>query len=761
MTDQLNKMIQQLNEQQQQAVLRSSGSSLIVAGAGSGKTRVITTRIVNLITQHHVHPGHILALTFTNKAAQEMRERILSCLPGSAYKPTIATFHSFCLQLLKKNISFLPYETFSVLDSQDQLKMIQTIVKKHNLEKRFNVKQLLFNISQYKNQPKNNNDFISAFPDHKLFLEIYNAYQQEKRVSKCLDFDDLILEVVHLLKTNQTFKDLFQSRTRHILIDEYQDTNHTQHDLLKLMCLDKDGYLMIDSVCAVGDEDQSIYSWRGATIHNILTFDQDFPDTKTLKIEQNYRSTQHILDVAHHVIQNNSQRNHKKLWSDKKCVQKTIVLECSSDYQESDAVVGCVEATTKKVPEQTTAVLYRTHYQSRIIEEGLIKASIPYNIIGGIKFYERKEVKDLVSYLRLLSNPFDRISLLRVINCPKRSLGEKFEELMMNTWNVNPFFTFKELLKHLIVKNCISDSKQRAVQSFLDAFEGLDEKSSPTVAINHIITRVAYVSYLKDQFDREEAQTKKDNVYEFIRAVMHFEQGDCKTITQLLDEIALMQDKLNEATDTSCVQLMTLHSAKGLEFDTVIITGLEDGMLPSNPAIQESNIEEERRLFYVGITRAKQRLLLTHAKYRNSFGQTNTQFPSRFLEEIPSNLVFQQSSHRWSKEQFVTYFTSWISSDSTPPMPQNSFAQAYPYPQNTHSNSSYSPLTSAHSTKTFAARPKIATPGSLKALQSVKHPTFGLGIAQKVEKIGLKTYVTVIFNQHGKKKIEASFLTTI
>lgn len=755
MIDQLQSMIQQLNDQQQEAVLRHAGSSLIIAGAGSGKTRVITTRILNLIMQHEVHPTQILALTFTNKAAQEMRERILSSLPTDTYKPMVATFHSFCLQLLKRNIAFLPYETFSVLDSQDQLKLLQTIIKKFNLEKRFNVKQLLFNISQYKNQKENNNDLISGFPDHKLFLEIYNAYQQEKHISKCLDFDDLILEVVKLLKTNQTFKDLFQSRTRHILIDEYQDTNHTQHELLKLMCLNKEGALAVDSVCAVGDEDQSIYSWRGATVTNILTFHKDFPDTKTLKIEQNYRSTQHILDVAHHVIQNNSQRSPKKLWSDKKCIQKTIELECSSDYQESDAIVGCIEAVTKMVPDQTSALLYRTHYQSRILEEGLIKASIPYNIIGGIKFYERKEVKDLIAYLRLMSNPFDRVSLLRVINCPKRTLGPKFEELMLNIWNENPFFNFKELLKHLIQKNCISDSKQKAVQSFLDAFDDIDEKTSPTDAINQIIAKVEYISYLKNQFSKEEAQTKKENVYELVRAITHFEKKTCTTITKLLDEIALMQDKLNKTTNDSCVQLMTLHSAKGLEFDTVMITGLEDGMLPSNPAIQESNVEEERRLFYVGITRARQRLLLTHAKYRNSFGQTNSQFPSRFLEEIPNHLTFKQSSNRWSKKQFTTYFTSWITSPAVPPIPRNSFAQAYPYPNQTINN--------VPTRSSFATKPKInnRAGGSLKRLQSVKHPSFGLGIAQKIERIGDKTYVTVLFSRHGKKRIESSFLKTI
>jgi DNA helicase II / ATP-dependent DNA helicase PcrA len=758
MTDQLQSMIQQLNEQQQEAVLRHAGSSLIIAGAGSGKTRVITTRILNLIMQHEVHPTQILALTFTNKAAQEMRERILSSLPPDTYKPMVATFHSFCLQLLKRNIAFLPYDTFSVLDSQDQLKLLQTIVKKFNLEKRFNVKQLLFNMSQYKNSKQNNNDVISAFPDHKLFLEIYNAYQHEKTISKCLDFDDLILEVVKLLKTNQTFKDLFQSRTRHVLIDEYQDTNHTQHELLKLMCLNKEGALAVDSVCAVGDEDQSIYSWRGATVTNILTFHKDFPDTKTLKIEQNYRSTQHILDVAHHVIQNNSQRSPKKLWSDKKCIQKTIELECSSDYQESDAIVGCIEAVSKIIPDQTSALLYRTHYQSRILEEGLIKASIPYNIIGGIKFYERKEVKDLIAYLRLMSNPFDRVSLLRVINCPKRTLGPKFEELMLNTWNENPFFTFKELLQHLIMKNCISDSKQKAVKSFLEAFEGIDEKTSPTDAINQVVTKVGYISYLKDQFSKEEAQTKKENVYELVRAITHFEKQTCTTITKLLDEIALMQDKLSKTTNNSCVQLMTLHSAKGLEFDTVIISGLEDGMLPSNPAIQESNVEEERRLFYVGITRARQRLLLTHAKFRNSFGQTNSQFPSRFLEEIPNHLTHQQSSNRWSKKQFVTYFTSWITSPGAPPVPRNSFAQAYAYPN--QANTSSTPTRSPFATS--AGKPKMNNrSGSLKRLQSVKHTSFGLGIAQKIERIGDKTYVTVLFSRHGKKKIESSFLKTI
>lgn len=752
MTNSLQSMIEQLNDQQREAVLQHTGSSLIIAGAGSGKTRVITTRILNLVLQHKVNPAQILALTFTNKAAQEMRERILTHLSPDSFKPTIATFHSFCLQLLKKNIAFLPYETFSVLDAQDQQKLLQTIVKKHNLDKRFNIKQLLFHISQYKNQQGADSDLLSGFPDHKIFMEIYNAYQQEKHLSKCLDFDDLIVEVVKLLKTNQTFKDLFQSRTRHILIDEYQDTNHIQHELLKLMCLDKKGTLAVDSVCAVGDEDQSIYSWRGATVHNILTFGNDFPNTKVLKIEQNYRSTQHILDIAHHVIQNNSQRNHKQLWSDKKCVQKTIELECSSDYQESDAIVGCVKAVQKKFPQQSAALLYRTHYQSRILEEGLIKESIPYNIVGGIKFYERKEIKDIIAYLRLIANPFDRVSLLRVINCPKRTLGPKFEELMLNTWNANPLFNFQELLKYLIQQNAISDSKQRAVKSFLDVFEEINLKTSPVDATNQIVTKTAYFSYLKDQYEKDEAQTKKENVYEFVRAVTHFEQNNCKTIPELLDEIALMQDKLNEKTNENCVQLMTLHSAKGLEFDTVIIAGCEDGILPSNPAIQESNVEEERRLFYVGITRAKKRLLLTHAKYRNSFGQTNTQFPSRFLEEIPDHLTFKQTSHRWSPKQFAQYFTSWITSPSTPPIPENNFAQAYPFPGNQQR---------AAKTYSTATKPRFKQAGPMKRMQSVKHATFGLGIAQKVEKVGNKTYITVLFSKYGKKKIESSFLTKI
>jgi len=756
MIDSKEEMLQQLNEQQKRAVLKIDGSSLIIAGAGSGKTRVITTRILNLIKNHEVNPAQILALTFTNKAAQEMRDRILAELPTDSFKPTIATFHSFCLQLLKKNIAFLPYETFSVLDSQDQQKMIQGILKRHNLEKEFNIKQLIFNISQYKNK---NSDSVNAFSDHRLFMEIYNAYKQEKHLSKCFDFDDLILETVHLLKTNQIFKDLFQSRTRHILIDEYQDTNHTQHELLKLMSLNSENQLAIDSICAVGDEDQSIYSWRGATIKNMLTFNNDFPETETLKIEQNYRSTEHILEIAHSIIKNNSQRTYKKLWSDKKSLQKTIELECSSDYQESDAVVGCITAVHKKFPLQTIALLYRTHYQSRILEEALIKASIAYHIVGGIKFYERKEIKDLIAYLRLIANPFDRISLLRVINCPKRSLGPKFEELMINLWNDNPFFNFQDLLKYIITKNCISDSKQKIVQSFLDVFENINEKTSPTEAINQIITRTNYLSYLKDQFEKNEAQTKRENVYEFVRAVSHFEKEHAQTITELLDEIALMQDKLGETTNESFVQLMTLHSAKGLEFDTVIIAGLEDGMLPSNPAIQESNIEEERRLFYVGITRAKERLVLTHAKYRNSFGQTNAQFSSRFLEEIPRHMIFEQSAQRWSKQQFITYFTSWVTSSLTPPVPKNEFAQTFSFSQQEQQSSTVFTRPAPH---TFATKPKtVIRSTGMKPLQTVNHAAFGLGIVQKIEKIGVKSYVTVLFSKHGPKRIESSFLTMI
>lgn len=750
-----------LNAEQQKAVIPAHGSFLVIAGAGSGKTRVITSRITNLILEHNVEPSSIIALTFTNKAAGEMQHRIEQALPHTQTKPIIATFHSYCLRLLKTNRHLLKSETFSIIDSQDQYKLVQNIIKDHGVANIFNTKQLLSSFSSFKmSETLKLNDIAVNVPDHHLqkFMELYNAYESQKRVSNYFDFDDLLYKTYHLFDTNPTFQIQHQNRHRHVLVDEYQDTNTIQHELLKKMTL-INGNVTVDSVCAVGDEDQSIYSWRGATVKNILEFDQEFPNTTIIKLEQNYRSTQRILDIANHVITHNRQRKHKKLWSNETENHTPLQLECLSDLQEAYSITNSIKVLNKTQPLSSIAILYRTHYQSRVIEEALIKDSIPYKMIGGIQFYERKEIKDLIAYMRLVVNPFDKMSFIRIINCPLRGLGAKFEEQFLELWDKNPFSNFLEIARKLIDDNLIAPKQVATVSSFIKFFNDLSDQTSPVEALEQFIKQTEYIVYLQDSFDKAEAQTKKENVFEFIRAAQYAEQIHKATLASFLEDITLMQEHMTGENSADSVQMMTLHSAKGLEFDTVLLSGIEDGIIPSNQSIEHGNIEEERRLFYVGLTRAKKKLLLTYSKYRNTFGQMTVQRASRFLDEIPSHLIQQEEAKHWSKSQFSTFFTQWVTQSTVATnkivKPIKPMIQQYASMPKANFNSIVNPTivtTSKSSSLSF---------GKFKRLQSVKHPKFGLGIIQLIEPKGDKTFVTVHFTSYGKKKIESSFLEII
>ncbi len=810
-----------LNKEQQSAVSPKDGSFLVIAGAGSGKTRVITARITNLILNHGVQPSSIIALTFTNKAAQEMQHRIEQFLPNLRTKPTIATFHAYCLKLLKKNAALLGEHPFTVIDSADGQKLLQSIIKDRGLDKLFNPKQLLPLFSSYKMADTLHLELPVWNMHHaQQFMELYHAYEQQKKLSNYVDFDDLLYKTYHLFESNPQFKQAHLQRHRHILVDEYQDTNLIQHELLKQMTL-LNNNIAVDSICAVGDEDQSIYSWRGATVKNILEFNQEFKNTQIIKLEQNYRSTQHILNIANSVIKNNVDRNHKQLWSASTQQHQPLLLECLSDLQEAYSIAHLINLIAKKEKKSSIAILYRTHYQSRIIEEALIKESIAYKIIGGIQFYERKEIKDLLAYLRLLKNPFDRISFFRAINCPLRGLGEKFEETFLKTWNENPFSTFQEIVSIVINCGLVPVKQIAALQSFVKLFnvdfiKGIDPRVAPTQelrrtskpavsaeavgegwkdeevellssprpakserslghsrdmsvealakseggnpgsslpeltatqALEHFIKQTQYISYLQESFDKAEAEVKRENVAEFIRAAEYFDEHNTSGLSQFLDDISLMQEQIKQDdTAVDRVSMMTLHSAKGLEFPTVILVGLEEGILPSNQSIGQENVEEERRLFYVGITRACHKLLITHSKYRNVYGKMDQQRPSRFLNEIPQHLMIQQEAAHWSKSSFATFFQEWINNQKA------AKAQA-----------TYQSRTT-QTTAAAISKPSIIPSAQqlhIRRLQAVKHPTFGLGIAHHVEEKGDKTIVTVHFTHHGTKKIDSSFLQII
>ncbi len=729
-----------LNPEQKKAVTAANGSYLVIAGAGSGKTRVITARITNLILQHNVEPSSIIALTFTNKAAQEMQHRIQTFLPHLRTKPYIATFHAYSLMLLKKNIHLLDKETFTVIDAQDAQKLITSILKERGVERLFNAKQLLPMFSTIKLSQLLKTELPEWNMHHiQQFIELYNAYEQQKRLSNYMDFDDLLYNTFKLFSSNEAFKEKHLKNHRHILVDEYQDTNTIQHELLKQMTLVHDNFA-IDSVCAVGDEDQSIYSWRGATVQNILDFNKEFKNTQIIKLEQNYRSTQNILDIANNIIRHNTNRNHKQLWSSNTHNHKPLILECLSDLQEAGIIAQLLNILSKKDKRSETAILYRTHYQSRVLEEALLKESIPYKIIGGIQFYERKEIKDMLAYLRLCINPYDRISFFRIINCPLRGLGEKFEENFLHIWNQNPLSTFQEIIKIILEQDLVSTKQRSALEQFAKIFENMPHENV-TKILEYFILQTGYIAYLVDSHEKREAEEKRENVAEFVRAANYFDEHQNTGLSQFLDEIALMQEQIKrEDNSVDCIQMMSLHAAKGLEFKNVILTGLEEGILPSNQSIGQENVEEERRLFYVGITRAQEKLMITTSKYRNVFGKLDEQRPSRFLQEIPSSLAQQQPAAHWSRAGFQTFLQDWIDQ------------------KNTHSKTmnfnKSTPTNTLDTTQTEIS-------SKFKRLQTVKHPTFGLGIAHAIEQKGDKVFITVQFAHHGSKKIDSSFLTIV
>lgn len=733
-----------LNESQQQAVAHETGSVLVVAGAGSGKTRVITARITHLIVNKNVPASSIVALTFTNKAATEMKERIASFLGSRTDLPFVGTFHSYCVQILKKYNDYLPSPFVSILDSDDQQKMIHGILHRYGIQKQFTAKSAAHQISQMKNHTIDPDAPATEYLPHPMLTDILNAYESEKRASKCLDFDDLLLETLRLLKNNSVVRNRFQEKIRHILVDEYQDTNVVQHELLKAMALNNTD-LMIDSVCAVGDEDQSIYSWRGATVANMKHFKTVFPDTKIITIEQNYRSAQPILHLANNAIKNNTCRTPKTLWSEKKGTNRIQKLICLTEYQEARAIAQLLLIAKDKYGLNNVGILYRTHTQSRAIEEALLKESIPYRMIGGIQFYERKEIKDLIAYLKIIANPFDRVSFFRIINTPARGLGDKFESDFYTMWNNEPFSTWRDIINQCITTQILGKAKTATLEKFVTILEDITPTDSISKALDLIITRINYIAYIKDTNEPQDTQMRLDNIKELIEAVKHFENNGTSTIAAFLEEVALMQEQMNKQNrDKHAVSLMTLHAAKGLEFSLVILPGLEEGIIPTTRSLNlNETIEEERRLFYVGITRAKEHLLITHAKNRYSYGQMIDQFPSRFLQEV-QELIPQEECSYWNLTQINQFFAQWLG------VQQKQFSDIYiPTKTTPQPAIKKAPITLEPSTKTV---------GQWKRNQPVKHQKYGIGTIQEIEeKSSGDTYLTIRFKM-SIKKILANFL---
>lgn len=747
-----------LNKEQQKAVKPKYGTLLVCAGAGSGKTRVITARIAHLILNHEVNPESILALTFTNKAAKEMKERVTQFLSyeilnkndtqisPSGTLPFVGTFHSYCLRLLKQYGHLVSLTQFSLLDEIDKDKILKTILQKTGLAKKITSRQASSSISRIKNEIAFLNQ-PSLFDIEPYLNDLYHHYEQEKKKAFCLDFDDLLIYALELFSKNPSFKEKFQKTIRHVLVDEYQDTNTVQHALLKAITLDTSHKFCLDSLCAVGDEDQSIYSWRGATVSNIINFNKDYPDCISITIDQNYRSVQPILHLANSVITHNTYRNPKQLWSNKEGSDRIRILTCASSSQEAYATGQFLKTLSTKKDLNSCAILYRSHYQSRALEEALIRNTIPYKVIGGIQFYERQEIKDLIAYLKLIVNPHDRIAFGRIINTPSRGLGEKFEELFYSLWDEHPLESFKQIGKIIIENSMVTRLKQNALDSFLDLFNNLTPSTLTSLALQAILEKTSYNSFLEKNYEKEEALTKKENIKELLNSITYFENQSSKTVTDFLDEVSLLQE-LNEAAQDNhnYVKLMTLHAAKGLEFNNVILTGLEEGVLPSARSLYSPDaLEEERRLLYVGLTRACERLLITHTRYRYTYGTVTDQRPSRFLEELDKNYSLHDDSSYWKNEQFVYYFNNWLKYS----------------PNSDSATLCHNPSINNNPTNNVSSAPADtiqASKAQWHKNQRVKHPIFGIGIIEKVEKKQNKDiFITARFNKETKK-IAAQYL---
>jgi len=754
----------ELNESQRKAVICSRGPILVTACAGSGKTRVITARIAHMIGEGGIEPSSIVALTFTNKAAREMKERIAKFLGKEQELPFVGTFHSYCLRLLKQNNYELEWPFFSIFDEEDQRKTVQAILTRNNLQKQMSPRNALYQISQVKNNVLDPDVDVSAKFNHPLMHEIFQAYEHEKRASRAFDFDDLLLEVLRLFNKKASFKKSFQEEVAHVLVDEYQDTNLVQHELLKQMT--KQGNKIVaESICVVGDEDQSIYSWRGATVANIGNFQKDFPKTKLIKIEQNYRSVQPILDVANAVIKQNTNRIEKKIWSGKEASDRIRLLSCLSEYQEAGSVAQFIKSVRRKDESKSVAVLYRTHAQSRVLEEQLIRQSLPYKIIGGLQFYERKEIKDLLAYLRLVVNPFDRTAFFRIINTPTRGLGAKFEEQFYTQWHDEPFLSFSQIAQRLIDAGVVKGIKKATVERFVRLFEGLSPTDTTRKATEQFVERTGFIQHIKDAYEGEEARSRIDNIRELLDAMSHFEATGTNTIALFLEEVALMQERTGKLGDErEAVLLMTLHAAKGLEFDSVVVAGLEEGLLPSSRALNEDEaLEEERRLFYVGITRARERLLLTRAKYRYTYGQMTDQLPSRFLNDLPYGVVKQEDGSSWGEAQIAGHFVGWLGiRERSTVFTAASFARPAGAGEVAKQRARKSILSK------FINNPKVSSHvsspnksvGAWRKNRTVKHTKYGIGLIQQVEQKGDKTYVTVKF-KIGSKKIVSQYLQLV
>lgn len=722
----MNSLVKNMNTEQSEAVRTTEGPLLIMAGAGSGKTRVLTHRIAYLLDEKDVSPYNILAITFTNKAAKEMKARVEQLVGEEAQVIWMSTFHSMCVRILRRDADRIGIErNFTIIDPTDQKSVIKDVLKNENIDsKRFEPRMFIGAISNLKNELKTPEDAQNEANDYhsQMVATVYKGYQRQLSRNEALDFDDLIMTTINLFERVPEALEYYQNKFQYIHVDEYQDTNKAQYTLIKLLAN------KFKNLCVVGDSDQSIYGWRGADIQNILSFEEDYPNAKTIFLEQNYRSTKTILNAANEVIKNNTERKPKGLWTANTGGDKINYYEATTERDEAEYVVKEImkhQRNGKKYSDM--AILYRTNAQSRVLEETFMKSNIPYTMVGGQKFYDRKEIKDLLSYLRVIANSNDDISLQRIINVPKRGVGpssvEKIQTYAVQN-NISMFDALGEVdfigLSKKVTQECIS---------FYEMIQNLI-KEQEFLEISEIVEEVLVKSGYRDMLDREqtlESRSRLENLDEFISVPKDYEENtplEEQSLINFLTDLSLVAD-IDEADTESGVTLMTMHSAKGLEFPIVFIMGMEESLFPHIRAIKSDDdheMEEERRICYVAITRAEETLYITNATTRMLFGRSQSNMPSRFLKEIPEDLM---ESHSGSKRQTIQ--------PKAKPTQKRGFS------------------------KRTTSSKKQVTSSDWKVGDKVTHKAWGEGMVSNVNEKNGSVELDIIFKSEGPKRLLAQF----
>ncbi|WP_200301862.1 DNA helicase PcrA [Streptomyces adelaidensis] len=758
-------LLEGLNENQRAAVVHAGSPLLIVAGAGSGKTRVLTHRIAHLLGERHVHPGQILAITFTNKAAGEMKERVEHLVGPRANAMWVMTFHSACVRILRRESKKLGFtSSFSIYDAADSKRLMALVCRDLDLDpKRFPPKSFSAKISNLKNELIDEEDFAAQATDgfEKTLAQAYVLYQSRLREANALDFDDLIMTTVNLLRAFPDVAEHYRRRFRHVLVDEYQDTNHAQYALVRELVGTSEHPVDVPpneydvppaELCVVGDADQSIYAFRGATIRNILQFEEDYADATTIMLEQNYRSTQTILTAANAVIERNESRRPKNLWTNAGAGAQITGYVADTEHDEAQFVADEIDRLTDagKAKAGDVAVFYRTNAQSRVFEEIFIRVGLPYKVVGGVRFYERKEVRDVLAYLRVLANPEDSVPLRRILNVPKRGIGER-AEAMIDALSQREKISFPQALKRVDEAYGMAARSTNAVQRFNTLMEDLrtvvESGAGPATVLEAVLERTGYLAELQASTDPQD-ETRIENLQELAAVALEFEKESAEAedtgegaaatpagIAAFLERVALVADSDQipdeEEDGSGVITLMTLHTAKGLEFPVVFLTGMEDGVFPHMRALgQTKELEEERRLAYVGITRARERLYLTRSSLRSAWGQPSYNPPSRFLEEIPATHL------EWKR----TGGSAPVSSG-----PAGGIASSL---SSTRSRSSASGA-SGFATRRTTEKPVV----SLAVGDRVNHDQFGLGTVVGVGGAGGNAEATIDFGDIKPKRL--------